>query len=103
VWQQRFAAVDCCFEPILTHPEIAVHPQVRQRQLLQSRGTGGGYDALFPAWIDVRPPTPRPPLQQVAPAQALRDWAKISLSPDLDEGGQNVPAAMYQAGTGSES
>jgi crotonobetainyl-CoA:carnitine CoA-transferase CaiB-like acyl-CoA transferase len=103
VWQQRFAVVDCCFEPILTHPEVAAHPQVRQRQLLQSRGTGGGYDALFPAWVDDRPPTPRRPLRQVEPAQALRDWAKGSLSPDPDDGGKNETAAMYQAGAGSES
>ena len=76
VWQQRFAGVDCCFEPILTHAEVSDHPQVRQRRMLQSRGTGGRHDALFPVWIDDRPPTPRRPLQQVDPAQALHGWAK---------------------------
>jgi crotonobetainyl-CoA:carnitine CoA-transferase CaiB-like acyl-CoA transferase len=73
-WQQRFDMVDCCFEPILEHAEVVAHPQVQQRQLLQSQRSGAGYDALFPAWVDDQPPPPRRSLQQLTPAEALHHW-----------------------------
>ncbi|HEY5674250.1 MAG TPA: CoA transferase [Malonomonas sp.] len=73
-WQQRFAMVDCCFEPILEHAEVVAHPQVRQRQLLQTQRFGERYDALFPAWVDDQPPPPRRSLQQLTPAAALSYW-----------------------------
>ncbi len=73
-WQQHFAMIDCCFEPILTHAEVTTHPQVRQRRLLQTLGTDSRQDALFPAWIDDQPPAPRQPLQQLSAAEALKVW-----------------------------
>lgn len=73
-WQQRFDVVDCCFEPILEPAEVVAHPQVQQRQLLQSERSGPRYDALFPAWVNDQPPSPRPSLQLLTPAEALHHW-----------------------------
>lgn len=73
-WQQRFAGVDCCFEPILDHTEVVTHPHVRQRQLLQLQTTEERHDALFPAWVDDQPPPPRQPLQQITAEDALKHW-----------------------------
>jgi len=73
-WQQRFVLVDCCFEPILVHEEVATHPQVRQRQLLQSQDRDGRHDALFPVWVDDCPPPPRQELQQVSAGEVLAAW-----------------------------
>lgn len=64
-WQQRFNGIDCCLEAILEHAEVASHPHVQQRKLLQNRATEGNYDTLFPAWVDDRPPPPRRPLQEL--------------------------------------
>jgi len=74
-WQERFTEVDCCFEPILEHAEVAVHPHVRQRKLVPARESAGSYDTLFPAWVDDQPPAPREPLQRVTPAEAQEMWA----------------------------
>jgi crotonobetainyl-CoA:carnitine CoA-transferase CaiB-like acyl-CoA transferase len=73
-WQQRFDMVDCCFEPILEHAEVVAHPQVMQRQLLQSQSTEDRHDALFPAWVDDQPPPPRRSLLQLTPAEAVNYW-----------------------------
>ena len=73
-WQQRFAMVDCCFEAVLEHAEVVTQPQVEQRQLLQPRSDGPGFDALFPAWFEDQPPAPRNPLRPVTPAEALANW-----------------------------
>jgi alpha-methylacyl-CoA racemase len=81
-WQRRFSGVDCCFESILEPTEVAVHPQVQQRQLLQTHGTGGRQDALFPVWVDDQPPTPRRGLRQVSTAEALTAWKQADENQD---------------------
>lgn len=73
-WRQRLGRVDCCFEAVLRHAEVAAHPQVRQRQLLEP-GVGDQPAAvLFPAWVDGRPPASRPALEEVAAEAALAAW-----------------------------
>jgi alpha-methylacyl-CoA racemase len=76
-WQQRFALVDCCFEPILVHAEVVAQPQVQQRRLLQRQNTEQRYDALFPVWVDAQPPPPRRALQPVTAAEALKNWQNL--------------------------
>jgi crotonobetainyl-CoA:carnitine CoA-transferase CaiB-like acyl-CoA transferase len=76
VWQARFEGVDCCFEPLLEHSEVVNHPQVVQRQLLQSEETAGRQDALLPIWVDNQPPPPRRALQKQTAAEALSAWQK---------------------------
>nr|WP_255537813.1 CaiB/BaiF CoA-transferase family protein [Motiliproteus sp. SC1-56] len=39
-WQQVFADVDACVEPVLTLNELESHPQVRARGLLETRQVG---------------------------------------------------------------
>ncbi|MDT8421434.1 MAG: CoA transferase [Desulfuromonadales bacterium] len=67
-WQQRFSGIDCCLEAVLEHAEVAVHPHVRQRKLLQQRPKFANYDTLFPAWVDDTPPRPRQPLRELEPS-----------------------------------
>jgi len=73
-WQEHFADIDCCFEPILNHQEVPQHPHVRQRQLLQSENAAGTFDALFPAWIDDQPPQPRKALKRISSEQITEHW-----------------------------
>lgn len=75
-WQERFAGVDCCLEPILNHSEVVNHPHVQQRQLLQSLPTEQRHDALFPVWVDDQPPSPRRALQKLTAEEALNRWMK---------------------------
>jgi len=39
-WQRRLSAVDACCEPVLDVDEVAGHPQVVARGLIESRATG---------------------------------------------------------------
>ncbi len=73
-WQQCFAMIDCCFEPVLEPAEVVAHPHVLQRQLLQTQVYENRHDALFSAWIDDQPPKQRQPLRAVTPAEALNLW-----------------------------
>jgi crotonobetainyl-CoA:carnitine CoA-transferase CaiB-like acyl-CoA transferase len=73
VWQQHFAEVDCCFEAVLEPHEVAIHPQVRQRQLVQER-SNDSYDVLFPLWSDDRPPASRPPLREGTAVAVEKAW-----------------------------
>ena len=74
-WQRRFTGVDCCFEPILEHSEVAAHPHVQHRKLVEFRETEQSCDALFPVWVNDRSPVSRRPLQQVSATEVLKDWA----------------------------
>lgn len=76
-WQHRFSNVDCCFEPILEHAEVAAHPQVVQRRLVRSENPQESFDVLFPAWIDDQPPPKRRPLRPISPKDALQGWTNF--------------------------
>ncbi|TMC51566.1 MAG: CoA transferase [Chloroflexi bacterium] len=39
-WQKRLSAVDSCCEPVLDVDEVAAHPQVAARRLIENRATG---------------------------------------------------------------
>lgn len=70
-WVDAFAAVDCCFEPVLSPAEAAVHPQAAARGMVALLPTGDA-EPLFPAHADGAPPAPRRPLVE-ADAAAVRD------------------------------
>lgn len=74
-WQELLAEVDCCFEPVLELAEVAEHPQVQARQLLQRRQQPPRADVLFAAWVDGLPPRPRLELVQLSPEQARSGWS----------------------------
>ena len=71
-WQQRFSGIDCCLEAILEHAEVAAHPHVRQRKLLQQRPNVVNYDTLFPVWVDDNPPLHRQPLRELKPTGCVK-------------------------------
>lgn len=73
-WQELLAEVDCCFEPVLELAEVAEHPQVQARQLLQRQQQPPRADVLFAAWVDGLPPRPRLELVQLNPEQARSAW-----------------------------
>ncbi len=77
-WQELLAEVDCCFEPVLELAEVAEHPQVQARQLLQRQPQPPRADVLFAAWVDGLPPRPRPELLQLSPAQARSAWSEAA-------------------------
>ena len=62
--QERFEAVDCGLSPVLDLTEAVAHPHHAGRGLLTLRPTTG-YQALFPALIDGKPPAPRPPVKSM--------------------------------------
>lgn len=71
-WQRRFIGIDCCLEAILEHSEVADHPHVQQRKLIQNRLNDGSYDTLFPAWVDDCPPLPRQPLRELTATDIVK-------------------------------
>ena len=76
-WQDLLGEVDCCFEAVLRHAEVPAHPQVRQRQLVAEENERGAATVLFPAWIDGRPPPPRPAAKEVQKNEILAQWRQF--------------------------
>ena len=54
----HFDGVDCCLTPVLTLGEAIQSDHCLSRRLVV-RGSGGELQALFPAWMDGAPPSPR--------------------------------------------
>ena len=72
-WDALLPAADCCYQAVLTYPEVVAHPHVQARGLVSS---GGGItDVLFPAYVDGRPPEPRTPLRESDADTVLGEWA----------------------------
>ncbi len=67
--EDRFGHTDCCVTPVLDLGEAIASPQYRARQLLVQ--AGGEAQALFPAWVDGRPPGPRGKMIDEAAPDAL--------------------------------
>ena len=58
-WQAMLGEVDCCFQPVLEHAEVAGHPQVTARKMVShERWPDPLIQVPFPAWIDGSPPVP---------------------------------------------
>jgi alpha-methylacyl-CoA racemase len=60
--EQRFGKVDCGLSPVLDLGEAVRHPHHRQRGML-ALAPLTGFQALFPALIDGRPPVARSPIK----------------------------------------
>lgn len=54
----QFDGVDCCLTPVLTLGEAIESDHCQSRRLV-ARGPGGDLQALFPAWMDGEPTSPR--------------------------------------------
>lgn len=75
-WLRHFTTVDCCLEPVLNAREAGEHPQAAARGLVQEVPNPDPLlDVLFPALADELPPSPRTPLREILPDQALAAWS----------------------------
>ena len=74
-WRALLDPVDCCFEPVLEHAEIADHPQVVARRMLSRDDWPDPLvQPLYPAWIDGSPPAHRQPPEFAQPARVVERW-----------------------------
>ncbi|MDR3517820.1 MAG: CoA transferase [Azospirillaceae bacterium] len=72
-WDQRFAGVDCCLEPVVETTVLASHPQVAARgQILRQDGL---VHSLFGLRVDRGQPPHRAPLQESTIEQVAARWA----------------------------
>lgn len=67
----RFAAVECCFSPVLTLPQATSTTQAATRRLVVN-GRDGIVQALFPVHVDGKPPRPRQPFADSPPHRAAQ-------------------------------
>ncbi|MDJ0947320.1 MAG: CoA transferase [Alphaproteobacteria bacterium] len=77
-WNALLDPVDCCYQAVVDFDEIADHPQIRARGMI----AGGGarpLEALYPAWIDGRPPDDRPAVREVDVADVLAAWSQTGV------------------------
>lgn len=77
-WVELLAGTDCCFEPLLSPDEVAGHPQVKSRQLLESSpGQALPTDVRFPSRLDRRTPRNRRPLHEVSAQSVACRWQAV--------------------------
>ena len=77
-WDTRLASVDCCYQAVLEHGEVAEHAHVAVRGLVRRVPAGSGIpahvQAAFAAFVDGAPPLARAPFRDVTAEEALEDW-----------------------------
>lgn len=73
-WDNHFAAVDCCYHPVLDVDEIAAHPQNMARALIVPDAALGGTSVLLPFWSEGHPPENRTPLREADAADVIAGW-----------------------------
>jgi len=75
-WQETLDAVDCCYQPVVAMEEVAGHPQIVARKMVQAgEGAEAPIEVLYPAWIDGAPPAGRAPLRQSSAEEVLAAWS----------------------------
>ena len=76
-WRQVLDDVDCCFEPVLTHSELATHPQTLARQMVRREDWPDPLmQTAFPAWIDGAPPGASAPPRYASAIEVAEAWRK---------------------------
>ncbi|MFI4987894.1 MAG: CoA transferase, partial [Alphaproteobacteria bacterium] len=74
-WEHLLEAVDNCFEPVREFAEIASHPQIKARKLVQRReGPEPLVEVLYPAWVDGAPPGPRAAVRFAEVQEVILGW-----------------------------
>lgn len=74
-WVALLAGTDCCFEPLLDPEEVAKHPHVIHRQLIEPRrDDDSSIDIRFPVTVDCEIPCQRPALREVSVEAVAADW-----------------------------
>jgi len=71
-WEELLPPADCCYQAVLTYPEVIAHPHNRERRLIHERSDF--VEVLFPAYADGRPPAPRPEVIETDAASVLASW-----------------------------
>lgn len=75
VWVDLLSKTDCCFEPLLEPDEVVRHPQVVQRQLVESpHDSNAPADIRFPAKKDGATPRKRTPFREESAEIAAVRW-----------------------------
>ncbi len=72
-WEERLGNADCCYQAILDHREVPLHPHVEARGLVRRHDAYA--EVLFPVRIDGQPPEGRPPVRFAAADAVLTGWA----------------------------
>lgn len=62
--EQQFADVECCYNQLLDLSEAVTTPHIQARKLVVQQD--GIWQALYPAYVDGAPVTPRQPFQSVS-------------------------------------
>lgn len=73
-WEAVLDGVDTCYQAVLDFDEVPDHPHIKARQLVH-RFDDDRIEVAFPAWVDGRPPDPRPLVAEVSAAAAVERWA----------------------------
>ncbi len=74
-WMELLTGTDCCFEPLLDPQEVAGHPHVISRQLLEpAQGAALPAEIRFPAKVNGQTLRPRQPLREVSVEAIAADW-----------------------------
>lgn len=60
----RFGGVDCCFNQVLPLQHAVNTPHMQTRKLVVT-GADGQYQALYPAYVDGKPPLQRAPFREI--------------------------------------
>lgn len=74
-WVELLAVTDCCFEPLLAPEEVAGHPHVVSRRLVEAgQGQALPAEIRFPIKVDGAVPCQRKPLRQASVETVVADW-----------------------------
>ncbi len=76
-WNTVLGDIDCCYQPVVNPVELPHHPQVLARQMIAPANPAtGAVEVLYPAWIDGKPPSPRPSCQELEASTVQQSWAE---------------------------
>jgi crotonobetainyl-CoA:carnitine CoA-transferase CaiB-like acyl-CoA transferase len=75
-WEQCLVGAECCYMAVVDHREVAEHPHVRARRLVQRRD--GYTEVLFPARVDGIEPELRDAVEHCSVESVVAAWTSAS-------------------------
>jgi crotonobetainyl-CoA:carnitine CoA-transferase CaiB-like acyl-CoA transferase len=72
-WCDLLSDASCCFQLVLDPAEVIDFPQFRERGMLR-RTDWGAVVALYPAWLDDKPPSARAPFVEIPKDSLASLW-----------------------------